>query len=107
MGSLSGTLVRPTLLVGTTNTAVQVTPKYRFDTLEPAPPSGASLTVPTNAWDVAVWDAAVWGGDYTPLDKFSGGGGMGRDVALAFRGAAITRTVIASFDVLYEEGGFL
>jgi hypothetical protein len=100
-------LIRPTLLVGTANTAVQATARYRFNTTEPDPPSSAALTVPTNAWDTAIWDGSVWGGDYSPIDRFSGGGGVGRDVAIALRGSAVTRTVIASVDVLYDEGGLL
>jgi hypothetical protein len=100
-------MIRPTLLVGTSNTAVQATARYRFNTAEPPPPDGAALTTPGNAWDVAKWDGAVWGGDYSPIDKFTGGGGVGRDIAIALRGSAVTRTVIASIDVLYDEGGYL
>lgn len=100
-------LIRPTVLAQTTNTAMQATARYRFNTQEPAPPDAASLGVSGNAWDVAIWDGAVWGGDYAPIDRFSSGGGMGRDVAVAFRGSAVGRTVIVSLDVLYEEGGLL
>lgn len=100
-------LIRPTLLAQSALTAIQCTPKYRFDTTEPAPPSAAASTGATNVWDTAIWDGAVWGGDYMPIDTFNGGGGVGRDVAIALRGSAVSRTVLVSVDVLYEEGGLL
>ena len=99
-------LIRPTIL-SVSNAVVQATPRYRFQTTEPAPPTAAAISASGNVWDTATWDSSVWGGDYAPTDKFSGGGGVGRDVAIALRGSAISRTVIASVDVLYEEGGLL
>lgn len=101
-------LIRPSLLAQTANTAVRATAKFRFDTAEPAPPDAAAAGVGGNVWDTAIWDGSVWGGDYAPIDKFSGGGGgCGRDVAIALRGSSVSRTIIVSLDVLYEEGGLL
>lgn len=101
-------LIRPTVLAQSTNMLVQATPRYRFNTAEPAPPAGATQTGQDNVWGTATWDASVWGGDYTPIDKIAGGAaGMGRDVAVALRGSSVSRTIIASIDVLYEEGGLL
>ena len=100
-------MVRPTVLAQTANTIVKVTPRYRFDMSEPAPPSGAAVNGAKNVWDTAIWDTNVWGGDFATIDKFNGGGGVGRDVALAVQGKSISRTVLASVDVYYEEGGLL
>lgn len=100
-------LIRPTLLAQTTSTVVEARAKYRFDTMEPAPPSGSSGIGSGNEWDTAKWDAAQWGGDYTPIDRLGSGGGVGRDVAIALQGFSVSRTIIASIDVLYEEGGLL
>jgi hypothetical protein len=100
-------LTRPTVLAQAPNTVVQATPRYRFETTEPTAPGTAAATGVTNVFDVAIWDADVWGGDFIPIDRFSNAGGVGRDVAIAIRGSAVSRTVIASIDVMYEEGGFL
>jgi hypothetical protein len=99
-------LSRPTVLAQT-GSVVKVTPRYRFNTAEPPPPSAALLAGPTNVWDTAIWDTDVWGGDFVAIDRFSSGGGVGRDVALAIQGLAISRTILASVDVFYEEGGLL
>lgn len=100
-------LIRPTLLAQSRSTAIQATARFRFDISEPAAPSGLSSNPDADAWDTAVWDSSRWGGDYQPLDAFTGGAGVGRDVAIAIRGAAVSRTVIASIDVFYDEGGLL
>ncbi len=100
-------LIRPTILAQTSSTVVKATPRYRFDTSEPPPPIAASSTGADNVWDTATWDTSVWGGDYVPIDQLGGGGGVGRDVAIALRGSAVSRTIIVSLDVFYEEGGLL
>jgi len=100
-------LLRPTVLAQSRSTVVQATARFRFDTSEPSAPSGTSSNTDSDAWDTAIWDASRWGGDYQPLDSFTGGAGVGRDVAIAIRGAAVSRTVIASIDVFYDEGGLL
>ena len=100
-------LLRPSLLAQSAQTVVKVTPRYRFNTTEPGPSGGVASTGARNVWDTAVWDTNVWGGDFAVIDAFNGGGGVGRDVALAIQGQSVGRTVIASVDVLYEEGGLL
>ena len=58
-------------------------------------------------WDSGVWDTAIWGGEYSPTMDVRGAVGMGVNVAIAWRGASVDRTVLASFDIRYEEGGLL
>lgn len=100
-------MLRPTVLAQTANTVVRARARYRFDTSEPTAPGAAASAGETNVWDTATWDGDVWGGNYVPVDRFNGGGGVGRDLAIALQGAAVSRTIIASVDVLYEEGGLL
>lgn len=61
----------------------------------------------TNVWDTATWDTAIWGGPYQANRSVRGASGMGVAVAVAMRGTAITRTIIAGVDCMYEQGGLL
>lgn len=100
-------MIRPTILAQTATSVVRAQARYRFDTTEPAPPTTAAFAGGRDAWDAGVWDTAIWDGSFTPIDKWSGGGGVGRDFAVAIQGYSVSRTIIASVDVLYEEGGLL
>ena len=96
--------IRPQILSQTARALVQATAKYDFDLAEPPAPSG-NVTSSSQAWDTATWDSSVWGGDYTPTAPIQGAFGMGRDVAIAIRGQATSRTVLAGIGVAYTEGG--
>jgi hypothetical protein len=56
--------------------------------------------------DTGTWDVATWGGDARPTTALKGAAGMGRDVALAIRGAAYSRTTLVGVDILFTTGGF-
>lgn len=59
---------------------------------------------PTGAvWGAAVWGLSLWGNDYSPTSGARGATGMGTNVALAWRGAAINRTVLTGFGVKFVE----
>jgi hypothetical protein len=98
--------IRPTIRSETGKPVYEVTAKYGFDLSEPEPPVG-SPAGGSNAWGSGVWDTAVWGGDGTPSQRMCGASGMGRDVAIAVRGAASSRTVLVGVDVFFQQGGLL
>jgi hypothetical protein len=99
-------LVRPTVFSDTPNADAQATVRYGYNLIEPDAPTGSG-TSGSGTWDSAVWDADVWGGEYTPTQKLQGASGMGREVALALRGNATSRTTIVGFNVVFEVGGLL
>ena len=90
----------------TPNPYVQATAKYDFDISEPALPS-SNVVIGGNTWDAATWDASVWGGDYSPSVQTFGATGIGKSVAVAVQGSAITRTTLFDVELFWEEGGFL
>lgn len=98
--------LRVHLLSGTPQPALSAAARYDFDfsTL-----SAVTQSLPTSgsAWDVAVWDTDAWGGEYTPTQQVFGATGQGSSVAVALRGAAISRTILVGVDVAFESGGLL
>lgn len=57
--------------------------------------------------DTGTWDVALWGGADLGSGKLRGASGMGKDFAIAIRGAARSRTTLIAVDVLFTRGGFL
>lgn len=99
-------MLRPTLLSQTPNPTIECVAKYGFNLVEDAPPVGAGLPG-QGTWDDATWDDATWGGDYSPSQPLQGATGVGREVAIAVRGTASSRTVLVGIDVYYTQGGLL
>jgi hypothetical protein len=97
-------LIEPTILSGAPDDTVEATALYGYNLLEPPPPS-PSPGGAGNAWDEGAWDVAVWGGDYTATQPLQGSGGVGRDVAIAIRGAAKSRTILTGVRVYFDTGG--
>jgi hypothetical protein len=98
-------LIRPRFLGQSTAPSFEVAARYDFDIteLDPVTPGvGGGST-----WDSALWDSGVWGGDYSPSSAVRGAVGMGVNVAMAWRGAAVDRTILVGFEVGYTQGGFL
>lgn len=85
----------------------QAAARFGFDFNEITGVSASPGGGPGSAWDSALWDQAVWGGAYQPQSRVFGGAGMGREVAVAIRGAASSRMTITGIDVSYDSGGFL
>jgi hypothetical protein len=98
-------LIRPRFLGQSTAPSFSVGARYDFDLTELDPVSVA--TGAGSVWDTAVWDTAVWGGDYSASTRVCGATGIGVNVALAWRGAAVDRTILSGFEVTYQSGGFL
>lgn len=96
-------MIRPTLLSENVNPAFEVAARYRFDMTELA-----TVTADTEGgWGTAAWDVDVWGAEYGSLQVVRGATGMGTDVAIAIRGAAVARTILVGYDVLFDQGGLL
>lgn len=100
-------LIRPTVLSETPQPTVQSTARYGFDLDEPTPPGGAPSAVTTGAWDTATWDTDVWSGIFNSTQRLVGSRGVGRDVAIAIQGSAISRTTLVGMDLMFEQGGLL
>lgn len=96
-------MLRPTLLSGSATPVVQATPRYDYDLTEPSEPSGS----PSGGWDSGTWDSATFGADLTAYRPLQGATGMGRDVAVAVRWSATSRTVLVDVGILWEPGGAL
>ncbi len=97
-------MIRPIILSGQQVPAVSLAARYDYDLREAAAASGNG-TGGASAWDEGLWDSAIWGADYEPARILSGAAGIGRDVAIAARGNARSRTTIVGFDVFYNQGG--
>lgn len=94
----------PEMVSETPNPEVESRALYDLSLTEPALPSG-SPGLAKGTWDNATWDASQWAGEYTPSIQVQGGAGLGRSVAIAARGNAISRTVLAGFHVMFNTGG--
>lgn len=98
--------VRPTILSGQ-NPSVNAEARFNYSQDEAAPPSILSTAgAPAALFDVAKFDEDVWAGDFIASKPVFGAAGRSPEVAVAIRGSAFTRTVLADIDVMYEEGGF-
>ena len=96
--------MRPILMSGTPNASIQATARYNYQTSEPAAPIGNGGGG-AGAWGTALWGSAVWGTDYSTTQPVQGATGIGREVAIALRGNAISRTTLVGVDVLFSQGG--
>jgi hypothetical protein len=94
------------LLSQTPNPTCEATVRYDFNFTEPAPPTGSGLPG-DGTWDSATWDTSVWGGDYAESKVRRGAIGIGRDVGVAVRGSAVSRTTLIAIDLHYDMGGLL
>ena len=78
---------------------------YAFETRLNQPPALGRRG--TNVWDTALWDVDLW--DYPssaesiPLGTL----GLGRTMAIGFRGSAESRITIVGWDVIFNAGGLL
>lgn len=56
----------------------------------------------TDVWDTGVWDTAIWGGGQDKFQKLSGGGGMGRTVAVAMSGATTLNATLVDIGTMWR-----
>jgi hypothetical protein len=91
-----------TVLSGEGDPGFSIEARYDFDMSEigsvsPATPGGS-------AWGSAVWGESIWGGEQTATIKRVGAWGMGEAVAIAIRGAAVSRTTYVGATVWFQRG---
>ncbi len=98
-------MIRPTFQSEGGEPPFSVQARYRYDLTELATVSDGLIGA--DEWDGALWDDGVWGGEYASTQAVRGATGMGAEMAIAFRGSSTARTVLVSFDVSFEQGGFL
>lgn len=98
--------LRPSLLAESSDAPVEAHAVYDLSLIEP-PPVTAVGAGSASSWDTAQWDVSVWGGSYTATQPLQGAIGMGREVAIAVRGTAISRTAYVKTDVYFTTGGLL
>lgn len=98
-------LVKPYFLSQSTAPSFRVGARYDFNLteLDSVALSAASGSV----WDTGRWDTAVWGGAYSASTGVRGAKGMGSNIALAWRGASVDRTVLTGFELSFSTGGML
>jgi hypothetical protein len=99
-------MVRPNVLSDTPDASVEAEPLFGLDLSELSTITGSTANA-AGTWDESNWDDAVFAGDYTPSQPLQGADGMGREVAIAVRGAAKSRTILTSIDVWFDQGGIL
>lgn len=104
-------LIRPSVLSGVAAPTpgalvawVQATARYNYNLIEPTAPVAQHSS---SGWNFDLWDNATFGADYSASQPLTGAAGMGREVAIAVRGTAVSRTILAGIDVLFELGGEL
>lgn len=101
--------IRPNFSVSEAKPTFDVFAFYDYFTVLPAAPidipqplEGGSL------WDTADWDINNWGQGATEIFfRTAGANGMGRAVAIAMSGRSRGRTTLASWDLMWDTGGFL
>lgn len=98
-------LIRPFFMGQSTAPSFSVGARYDFNLTEM---DAVSLSAAGGAsWDSGVWDTAVWGGAYAASHAVRGASGMGSNIAIAWSGASVDRTVLTGFELSYSEGGML
>lgn len=101
------TMIAPTIVSESPAPSYSAVPRYNLDLTEAPPPTSLGIGSDSAVWDASLWDQCVWAGDYVATQAVSGALGIGRDVAMAIRGAADSRTILVDIKVMFEQGGLL
>jgi len=100
-------IVRPNFITSETP-AFTIEVYYDYLSNIPLPTTDEPSAPLGDVWDTGTWDNAVWSAtDSVPFSKPVGGSGIGRSVAISMAGASFNDTFLASWDVLWDAGGFL
>ncbi len=95
--------LRADILSEATNPDYEIKARYRYNMTEISAPSGTGIG--TDGWDYATWDSGVWDGGASASQTIRGATGMGREVAVALRGKASSKTTIVGVDAWFNMGG--
>jgi len=99
-------MVRPVLLSETPDANVRAEARYDYAQTELAD-SAEVGGGGDGTWDGSAWDSSTWAPDYQAKQAVVGATGMGRAVAVALRGNAISRTTLVGVDIFLRAGGML
>jgi hypothetical protein len=78
---------------------------YNLEQVIGQPPPGTAYG--TNVWDTGIWDTDLWDSGAEGSSVPIGASGIGRTMAVGFRGTAQSRITFVGWDVLYNTGGVL
>jgi len=97
--------IRPDI-IGVAQPNFAAAARYDYILSEPGIPLAVLNAQAPGAWDVADWDQAVWGVDVIQgFDSVYGGWGIGRSVAVAYRGESYYSFTLVGWDIIYDAGG--
>jgi hypothetical protein len=100
--------IRPNFSVTESAPSTNVYALYNYYTVEPAMPITGPGSISGDVWDTAKWDEAVWSSTQTlPFNRIDGAWGIGTVFAVATTGRSRGQTLLASWDVSWDVGGFL
>ncbi len=100
--------IRPNFNVDASLPTVETYALYDYFALEPPMPTGSPSVPGGSVWDTALWDANLWSQSAAlPYAPTRGAWGMGRTVAVATTGRSNGNTLLASWDIMWDVGGFL
>lgn len=99
-------LIRPYFQSESTRPTFSVGARYDFNLTE-LDTVAYVASASGSAWDTGTWDDIVWGGAYSTTTAVRGSSGMGANVAVAWRGVSVDRTVLVGFEISYSTGGML
>jgi hypothetical protein len=68
---------------------------------------GQSYTAGGTDWDTALWDTFGWAGGGNISRNWQTIGGIGSAVSLEMQVSTTDRVVLHSFDIMFEQGGYL
>lgn len=97
-------IIKPYFTAGSAAPSFSVGARYDFDVTELAEVSLSAST--GSVWDTGTWDSATWG-TVTASTGVRGAAGIGSNVAVAWRGASVDRTILTGFEVSFSTGGML
>ena len=101
-------LIRPNFSVSEAIPSVDCYAYYNYFSQEPLSPTTAPGANTGDVWDTGLWDSARWSSEsLLPYFQTNGAWGIGRTVAVAMTGRSRGTTLLASWDIMWDVGGFL
>lgn len=92
--------------IGTEEPVFAVAARYDYALAEGAVPIAPTPSRSGGLWDSGLWDSAVWGSSLVEgFGSVYGANGIGRSVAVAYRGLAYSPFTLVGWDVIYDVGG--
>ena len=97
--------IRPDI-IGVAEPNFAAAARYDYVLSEPSVPLAAVTAREPGSWDVSDWEQAIWGVDLVRgFASVYGGSGIGRNVAIAYRGESYYSFTLVGWDIIYDAGG--